>query len=49
MMVFCDVSIALISGVPPLQDWASMLAPALSNSFTSLSWGGQRVCVCVCV
>ena len=28
---------ALISGVPPLDDWASILAPASSNSLTKLS------------
>ena len=33
---FCDVSIARMRGVPPLQDWASMLAS--SRSLTSPSW-----------
>ena len=29
---------ALIKGVPPLTDWASMLAPKSSKSFTMDSW-----------
>ena len=34
---FCEVSMALMSGVPPLSAWASMLAPESSNNLTTSS------------
>ena len=38
MILLCDVSIALINGVPPLNDWLSIQAPAPSNNFTNSSY-----------
>ena len=37
IMSLCEVSMALMSGVPPFTDWASMLPPASSRSLTTFS------------
>ena len=42
-MSLWQVSIALIRAVPPLTDWASMLAPASNSIFTISNWWIERV------